>query len=287
MPAALRTAPATYEPDNVFNRVRVDFLVEGPARISWSLSKFMIDPAPWTFQLQRGDYGIQADDWIDVGPPLPDAFTTSDAGRKIHGTLPTTHYRVILTTPLGSYASTPTGAFADLDYREWLLARELVRKERLRHRGFTSVQGWLLKRRWSGPQLPPSATNDPAQMVLDPLTGDLIKRQTAKATLGTPFLGGYFAPTPYEIDFYLTASDPDVDAQETGNTDQPGVSQSGRGLMFPPPTRGDVFVDSRSDARYELKPVKYTAALRGVPLIADLELRLFPFGDVIYSLALP
>jgi hypothetical protein len=286
MPIQLQSTPDRMGRDSVFDRIRVDFMVNGPVRVSWSLSRLLTDPDPWTFRLQRSSVGApDADDWADVGTPQLNASAAVDPAKTLHGTLPTTHYRVVLETPAGRYASSPMGVFADLDHKDWLYAREIVRKERLRAVKCVSVRGYLFKRRWKGPAQPTQQAADPREMVLDPLTGDIIKRQAASSTMGTPFLGGYFRPLPFEVDCYPTSSDPDVDPQR-GNVDDPGVSQAGRVIMFPPVTRGDVFVDASSDARYELKPVKYTAAIRGVPIVADVDMRMFPFDDVIYSLPL-
>jgi hypothetical protein len=272
--------------DLVFDRVTVDNLVRGGTGVTWSVFYQFREPGPWSFQLQVGSTGDpDADDWADVGAPVENAFTAVDSARRAHGVLPKTHYRVVLTTAAGAHRSAPAWVFGQLPHREWIAAREIIRKERrILARKYAGARGLLLKRRTSGPGLSEQAANDPRTMVVDPISGDIIKRHAAVATMGTPFLKGYYKPVPFEVIFDPGATNPTADDGQLGNVDQAGLARSGRVVMFPQVTRGDVFIETATDARYAFQDVKIVADLRGVPILAQAKLHRFELDDVIYSL---
>lgn len=57
--------------------------------------------------------------------------------------------------------------------------------------------------------------------------------------------------------------------------------------MLPLIDEGDVWVSKKTDDRYYIHKIQNTAEIRGVPLIASVELRPAPFTDVIYQIAIP
>lgn len=275
--------------DAVFSRVMVDHLVRGVTRVSFELFYQFPDPPPWHFRLQVGETGVPAaDDWADVGLPVTDAFALVDPARRDFGQLRTVHYRVVLETARGAYTSRPAAALGLLGVHDWLLAREVVRKELLRHR-LATVDGWLLKRRRSGPAQPAAAAADPTTGVLDPLTGDIIARTgpAAATTLGTEFVGGYYAPAPFALDVDDLASFDAVDPAVTGTTDRDAFRAKARALLIPALAYRDVFVARHSDLRYELGRVEVAAHQRGVPLVGNVAARLLPFADIVYTIPVP
>lgn len=274
--------------DLAFDRLHVDSLVRGGTRVSWRLSYLLQDPGPYTFQLQRGQTGDPAaDDWTNVGRPLANAGSAIDPDKTLHGLTPSTHYRVVLsTTRPATYTSEPINAFGELPFRDWLIARDIVRKESLRDGKLASSAGLLLKRRQGGEGQPAAEVADPSRAVLDPLSGELVRRHGAVDTLGTPYLKGYFGAVPYAIDFDPAGSNSGVNADETGNADADAEAavRVGRASAFPRPARGDVFVESATDARYSIRGVRFVASIRNVPIVCSLRLVQFPFDDLIYNL---
>lgn len=275
--------------DRVFDRVTVDFLVKGTTRVSWGVYYQFLDGEPWDFQLQVGETGNpQADDWIDVGLPVRDAFYAVDATSRTYGTTQQTHYRVVMTTPAGVYTSNPAPAYGLLGIRDWLIAREIVRKERLRN-DLACVEGWLLKRKRSGPTITAKAADDPRTMIQDPLTGDMIRRAgpAAVPTVGTPYEGGYYTPVHAAFDVTNPTLFDGIDPDMAGNANPDAVRNSGRTVLLPSLAYRDVFVAAHSDLRYEIGRIAVSASQRGVPLIGDAELRLIPFADIIYTVPVP
>ena len=62
---------------------------------------------------------------------------------------------------------------------------------------------------------------------------------------------------------------------------------SGRMLMLPLIDELDVWVNRKTDDRYIIQTIRNAAELRGVPLIANVELRPAPFTDVVYNIPIP
>lgn len=148
-----------------FRRVSVDHMVRGVSRVWWQLEKLFKEPGPYVFQLQFGRTGLRnASDWVDVGTPVTNGYFAFDPAWREAGYTLTTHYRVKLTTPQNVYVSQATSAFGELTERDWLLAREIVRKEQLRHR-LVSIPGFLIKPMRYGVACPAVATSYPAKLL--------------------------------------------------------------------------------------------------------------------------
>jgi hypothetical protein len=91
-----------------------------------------------------------ADDWTDIGNPVINVESVIDARKRMYGKTPTLHYRILLTTIVATYASPVAAVLGKLDEHGWLVAREIIRKEQLRHTLFGSVAGYVLKARRYG-----------------------------------------------------------------------------------------------------------------------------------------
>lgn len=139
--------PPTYVPTpSPFRRMAVDYLSEGAARVTWEFDRQMTDPDPYVYQLQASQSGTPGtDDWDDAGPPVRDALYLLDPSKRLWGMSNVLHYRVVLTTPSGTYTSPPVAAEGLLDRQGWLMTQEVLRKELLMLRGLLRQDGYLLK----------------------------------------------------------------------------------------------------------------------------------------------
>lgn len=259
--------------DPVFERLLVDYIVIGGSRVTWVLNRHFIDPAPYSFQLQFGRVGTNlADDWIDVGGPVTGTDHAFDADKRLFGKEVDAFYRVELTTNNGIYYSQPEQAQGVLGVRDWLLVREMVRKELLRHSVFTSVTGYLLKARRYGP----ACTH-----CTDLYTKE-ISQSNCTTCYGTGFLAGYYDPIP------ATYADIGVGANVTNRDGQHGtVKQDMRKARFvgdPQLYTYDVWINKYSDERYYIREVETQAQHRGINVVFSVELKLAPYTDIIYTL---
>ena len=266
--------PTWQEANTAFERVIVDYLVVGTARVSWTMNRHFIDRRPHVMQLQGSNSqgALTADDWVDIGPAQENAGYLTDTGRRVYGKTATMSYRVKMTTSMGTYYSDVAGTLGKFTRRDWLLASEIMRKELLRHQVFGSVPGWLLKAKRYGEEC----------TCLDPFTKE-VTDSTHAPCHGTGFLTGYYAPMAFS---YCELRP--ISAREHRDMSGPGTAKgvvtSGRFIGVPDLIQGDAFICDGSDERYYIHTVTETAAWKGVPLVLDVEMRLAPFTDAIYEI---
>lgn len=276
-PYAERTRPvrpaafvATTSP---IRRLNVDYLTEGGARITWEIDRTLIDPGPYSFQLQqsRGG-GANSDDWTDVGPPALDAQYLLDPDKRLWGVSPALNYRVVLTTSLATYTSPEVNADGNLSKQEWLDVREVLRKETLMLRRFTGTNGFLLRARRYGARC--SCTDASTYEV---------NNSSDPVCYGTGVVGGYHPPVP---SFFCNADPVTVKERVAYNEDRgtvKPVTTWGRMTGTLPLVHRDAFVAIGSDDRYYIHTVKEVATRAGVPIVFLVELKLAPRSDVLYT----
>jgi hypothetical protein len=270
----------------VFDRVMVDHLVLGRTQVTWTLLRTFCDPDPWETKLQWGHTGNpRADDWQDVADFVPNAGVLIDPqARDDLGLSWRVHYRVVLRTLHGTYVSPPASIQGILGTRQWLQAQAIVRRERLRMRRADVARGWLFKRKREGGK--PDVTR-PRQAVTSFLTGEVVKSQS-RVTVGTEFVGGFYDPVPFWVDFAPAGTHEERDGVRVrGTVDDKAIMQRGHVVLDPLFAEGDVFVAEGSDERFVVHDVSYRLILGRVPITADVNLRLTPRSDVIYSLTVP
>lgn len=257
-----------------FRRVSVDHMVRGTSRIWWQLDPLFQEPGPRYFQLQVGKTGInEAGDWKNVGAPVVNGYVAYDDAWRLSGYDLITHYRVVLTTPTTTYISHPANCWGELNERDWVLAREIIRKEQLRHR-FVSVPGYLIKIMRSG---------TPCPRCRDTLTREVTDSYCPVCS-GTGFEVGYHPPLPMQCwDLSPQIIQEHTDSEMRGTTRQNAVVTA-RVIGFPALNRYDVWVNGASDERWVVDAIKVSAAMRGVPLIYEVQLHLLPFSDNTYAL---
>lgn len=251
-------------------------MVIGVTSVWWELDRRFRAPLPYAFQLQVGDTGNpNATDWQDVGTTgINTCFAQDDERRRgTYGKSLTTHYRVLLTAGDGiKYVSMPVSTYGTLNERDWLMAREIVRKERLRH-SLVSVEGFLLKRMRYG---------DPCDRCLDELDGT-ISDSKCPVCNGTGFKVGYHPPTPLTVDM-----NPQAVVELLKGTEPPGptaiVDNFIRVLGFPMLAMNDIWVDGRSDQRWIFGEISNMAEWRHVPLVVTTKVKLLPGTDQAYRI---
>jgi hypothetical protein len=271
---------------NAFQRVNIDFLSLGGARVTWTLDRHFKDPdcQSWLYTLQASYHGplntftteasVRTDDWEDVGTAQEDVNELVDETRRAFGKALLVSYRVVLETSVGIYFSPPAVSLGSLDKRDWLKAREIARRELLLHKKATSQDGYLLRRKRRG---------DPCTKCLDESTGD-VTLSKCDVCRGTRIVHGYFAAIPST--FCQVAPTRAREHREMDKGPVREVVTQGRILAVPGLVSGDAWVDATSDRRYYIHVVGSLANVRGVPVVLQVELRLVPYDDAIYHVEL-
>ena len=260
----------------IFSRLRVSPLVAGGTLVEWELHPNFKDTAPYTFQLQSGETGLEdATDWVNVGSPVVDGFSAVDPNPLPPGKWRTRHYRVQLTSVENSYYSAPQYAVNELSRTDWLKAREIMRLELLRLKDEVGTEGYLLKRKLSG---------TPCEC-LDTLTMES-KNPDCGLCYGAGFIGGYYAPYPCcWAELGQTSHRTHLD-DARGTVDDLPVLQNCRMINVPQVNSYDVWVDRKSDNRWIVHRVTAAAELRGVPLVVVCEFRLAPYSHPVYNVVI-
>lgn len=263
--------------EDAFDMVHVSYLIRGGTRVMWQLIPEFSDPLPWTFQLQVGKSGDEnADDWTDVGLPVENSCYSIDSEKRAYSKTQNTHYRVKMTTPVAVYYSQPAAKSGILNVRDWRLAKEIVRKEKLRFR-YTSQDGYLLKRRTNGQD---------CTKCLDLQTNE-VTDPYCQECWGTGKQCGYYYPMAcIWADLSPRTRRLHIDDQARRGTVK-DIVVTGRMLMLPLIDEQDVWVSRKTDDRYYIHSIQDVAEIRGVPLIANIEMRPAPFTDVIYEIPIP
>ena len=259
-----------------FTRLLVDHLLYGLTQVWWELHPNFLDPFPHLYQLQFSPAGVPNDSaWENVGNPVENAAALPDPERRSFGVLSTSFYRVLVTTPLRTYVSLPVAALGKLSAKDWQLAREIVRKEQLRHR-LVSRPGVLLKRRRSGP---------PCPRCRDAMT-DAVTTSRCPLCLGTGFLPGYHAPIPA---YFCDIAEEQQTERRGGAAENPGEWSMQRAVAkarligCPVANIEDVIVETATDRRWRIVERQPAATIRGVPIVVAAVLAAIPFSDPVYQ----
>lgn len=267
-----------YETDvDLFDRVEVDYSVEGYARVSWRIRCPLTDPYPYLFQLQFTRQGIpNADDWENVGPPvIPEQPFLIDPVKRLHGMGQNIFYRIKLITGNGNiYYSKPVHAFGNIKLEKLFVYRELLRKEMLAIRRFGGIEGVLLKVKRYGPMCP---------TCVDPTLREVADSH-CPTCYGTGIQGGYCPPVfGVNADTSFESTIEHVEHENlTGMQDEAAVIPARFAAIYPIQTR-DVWINVAADKRYYVAQVKTLASYQGLPVSYAAELRLANRKDVIYK----
>lgn len=249
-------------------------MVRGTSRVWWQLEPVFNEPGPYVFQLQYGRTGLRdTTDWRNIGSPVTDGYAAYDPAWHEGGYDLLGHYRVKLTTPTNTYISQAANCFGELGERDWLLAREIVRKEELRHR-LASVAGYLIK---------PYRFGRPCPRCRDPLTQEVTDADCPVCS-GVGFEVGYHPPLPVQFwDLSNETTTEHVDAQLKGSTRE-NAYVTARALGFPALQKNDIWVNGSSDERWLVDSIQVSASLRGVPIVYEVKMGLVPFNNAIYAI---
>ena len=254
--------------DDLIN-LRVDYLVEGGARISWRIQG-ITDPLPHVFQLEFSRSGTPgADDWEAVGAEVTNGYYAIDPDKRLYGMTGFLHYRVRLTTPQNDYVSKSVPADCSWDAWGRQQARSVSRLFLTSAKKNRSPRGYLVKRRFYGPA---------CTACLDAQTGEATDPE-CPICWGTSIEGGYFAPEPciYAIQQPVTKRER---LEETG-TANPIVTKATM-LNNPVLDSYDMWVNEKTDSRWLLHTIESHTTISGWPVLLTVEMRRLERSHLLY-----
>jgi hypothetical protein len=272
-------------PCGVFKRIQVVLQPLGGTIIAWELSDGFGAYGPFNFYIDFGRSGTNVWECLNPNSPVVDDCIFIDPCQRYWDALPDFYYRIRLSLPsqldpstqlCTVYQSQPQQANGYWNKRDWLLAREICRKEFLLQRKRTNMtsEGFILKRRRFGAKCAQCREAD---------TGEVLNSNCPNC-YGTGFVGGYFPARKFTV----TTNAPwerqfKVDGQVSLRND---VVRQGRAVSYPYPDTRDVFVRKDNGERSVLELIKTIAEVGGIPVVIYVELRLAPVTDIIYTVPL-
>jgi hypothetical protein len=244
----------------------------GGTLVTWGLGRSFCDPGPYLFELQWAETTNGTWETVQTGP-ISDTYFAVDETRRLFAKEIESYYRVIMTTGTTTYISYAKGANSFWSKRDWLLGREICRKERLLAKKFVGWEGYLLKRKIWGPKCPRCADFDT----------DEVNESCCTICFGTGVVGGYWEGYPTFV--YNMEGGPTQfkEFEDNTNMKEDVMMQNMRILAYPHISTNDIFVHTGSGRRYFVRPVKVGATVKGVPIIYRVTLALIPYTDPAYT----
>ena len=261
----------TFEPLTIFPST------EGGTVVIWTLRPDFNVSSPYTFTLQWAESDVG--DWEDVNEtPVIDGIMDIDTTKRNFNKTLEIAYRVKLVAGGNTYYSEPKIPYGNWNRHDFLIARDIVRKENLRMNKYTGDDGWLIKRMVFGEKCTACVANGTLDWDLDIPLADA---RTCTTCRGTGVVGGYFTPYSYRLT-------PTNEKRKRQLNDQLGqiqpMTKLGRVLAFPQAQRGDLWFSEDSDRRYFIHEVRHVAEMRGIPIVSNIEVRQAPLTDPIYTI---
>jgi len=238
---------------------------------SWRLRGGFNDPYPWKFRVQGAL--SQNGPWTDISPALENRVAWRAPGGLRVNKSDVIFLRLVLDTPEGHYESYVRTPYGDLDRREFLIGKEVMRKEVLHMSKLagTECEVWSVAN--YGPRCP---------HCLDPITGQP-RVGHCRYCLGTGFEHPYIGPFPSWCTF------------SENNQHQLSEGLDGNGMLEQkrfqvrmvnsvPVKKNDVVHDKGSGKRYYVNQVAIAAEIRRVPLVQTLVVDEIAVTDPAYKI---
>ena len=248
-----------------FGQVAVTADPSGSRAITWHMDDPAGLPDPADFYVDRARTG---GDWTLLAGPLANTCLCVDPERRDWNKDRNTYYRIRIKVDGEWMYSTPEQALGEWSRSDYILAREICRKEYLLMRK-AGEEGLLLKRREWGPRC----------SCVDADTKEIPDARCTKC-LGTGIRGGYYAGIPLPV----LGTEPSGSVRSLGEAGLAhGEERSVRAVAYPLIVTDDVWVGRRSDERWRIRAIKTVAEVRRIPLVQMLQLQLLPQSDLMYS----
>lgn len=237
---------------------------------SWEISGGFNDPAPWSFKVQRGQ--TSEGPWEDISPDLVNVIAWHDEGKKnLYGKSNVLFFRVVLDTCMGRYFSPSIQPYGDLKRREYLLAREIIRREALRARVLAGVECDVYIRSTFGPK---------CTYCIDPVTGD-VRDSHCRKCFGTGRYPAYFGPHRMMLSFSTDSAHTKVNSNDgTHETKTFEAIAIGNPVL----KKGDVVIDREQDKRYVVGMASVVSEVRRVACLQRIGFDESPLSDSIYRI---
>lgn len=232
----------------------------------------LADPAPWQFRVEQAP--APAGPWEALSPVLEGVYIWSENKPRQINKNDVLYFRITLTTPKAVHESAVIMPYGDMGRREFLIARDIMRREVLHAKKFAGTLGQL----WLVATFGPKCT-----ACLDPITG-AVRDGSCKKCMGTGRDPAYHGPCDMWWTFSNTKRVTKHDDAGAG-TVEPKIFQI-RALGAPASKKNDLVVDTGSGKRYYVDAVDVVSEVRRVPVVQVLTVHEAPTSDVAYKVGI-
>ena len=254
----------------VFDNVIFTPAIRGGTLVTYWLNEKTDAEGPYQFYLEWAEHPDDA--FIEVAGPTTGG-TLTDATARRYSKLQHSVYRIRLDAANGTYYSDEVYATGNLNRHDFLIAREIVRREYLALTKYTGTQGsYLARMQWG------ALCNYCSDFDTDAPTD-----AHCPTCYGTGFIGGYHnASTLWFGEDRLSV--------RTQRKDRVGTisdhKQMVRAVVSPFLTAKDIWVNTDTGERWSIEGKRELVAFRGKALVHSVEIRLIEPGNVAYDIPL-
>lgn len=237
----------------------------------WEVSQSIMDKAPWTFVVEQAPTADGP--WTADSPEVVNLNSWTEPERRLINKDLVIFFRVKLTTGSNNtYYSAVRAPYYDLNRREFLIARDIMRREVLHAK--TMAGG--LARVWLRSTFGPKCT-----ACKDPVTDDILDT-ACPICYGTGRNPGFYGP--FDLWCVPTPTQRDTVMAPDGTGTREPIVNTFKTIGFPHVKDGDILVDTVTGKRYYTDMVAQAVELRGYPLVQQIEGREIPVSDPVYKL---
>lgn len=234
---------------------------------SWSVATTIGDALPWTFTVEVAE--TQGGPWsIHAGPAQNVSFLRGE-GPILSPAAPALFFRLRMQTADRDVYSDVRVPAQQLQRREWLAARTMMRDASLQYRGPGGVRMALWQRALYGPSC----------VCANEITGES-ENTRCLICHGTGKQLGYIGP----VEIHGIMETRKVQARQDDDTALTEAEPNQIETLAAPLLRAfDVLVDTGTGRRYIVGAVQHLAAVRGVPVLVRAQLAMPSTSSPIYN----
>lgn len=229
----------------------------------WTVDPAFHAPHPWQFVVQE-----TKDDatWEDISAPIEDAYVYQEHRRRLYPRVNTVKFRILSVADGTEYVSFARSPYAVLNRREFLLSREIMRKELLLLKRSSGVPIVLYKN---------SFFSDFPAEGKDPITDSITDPDYEIPS-------GYYGP--YDLYGKFEPQVRTINQDDSGKGFEEQHMFKVRTIGFPYISAHDIVFDDVEDRAFHVEEAKDVAEYRRMPIVQELTVKEMVKSDPVYRL---
>lgn len=252
-----------------FTRFDIYPAYEHGFEFAWEVSPGFSAPAPWEFVVFEG--ATPDGPWYPVSPSLTTVRRYRDHIKRVVPKSDTLWFMCQMRAGGKRYDSAAAAPYQTLSKREFLIARDIMRRETLHARTLAGVECCIHIISTGGPKCP---------KCLDPITGQ-VRDPKCPVCLGTGRAEAYLGP--YKAWMTISPKTRTTRHTEVGGTEEESQFEF-RLVGTLPLKKNDVIADPGTGRMYYVDESKNAAEIRRVPIVQTVTALEAPVTDPIHTI---